>query len=132
MQTLSFTVLRGPWWAAEDGPFVDDVTVEEPSDELVRLAHHAHSAGVIDLHDVTDEALVDHGVQTQEEAEATLTEAMGEWVDPILDESGTISEPGHWTGPWAEGNQAIYEETQATLAKGEILTEAVASGGEVE
>lgn len=106
MQTLSFTVLRGPWWAAEDGPFVDDVTVEEPSDELVRLAHHAHSAGVIDLHDVTDEALSEHGVQTQEEAEAALTEAMGEW-----DEDAQT-----WTGPWAEGNQRVYEETKAAVA----------------
>lgn len=106
MSNLSFTVLRGPWWAAGGGPFVDDVTVEDPSEELVRLAHHAHAAGVIDLHDVTDEALSEHGVQTQEEAESALTDAMGEWDE----------EAQAWTGPWAEGNQLVYEETKAALA----------------
>lgn len=76
-----------------------DNEVEEPSAELVKLAGSADAAGTIEV----TEGLDDSHVESQEESEAKLAEAMGEWVEPERQKDGT-TKPGYWTGDWYEGH----------------------------
>lgn len=105
---LSFTVKIGSWEAGGYGPYVDTVTVDDPSPELVRLVAHAHSAGVVD---VTDGLDVNH-IQTQEDAERAYTAAQGDWVAPTWGADGYAS-PGRWSGGWQVGNEAQHELDEA-------------------
>lgn len=105
---LTFTVKIGAWSADGYGPYVDQVTVEDPSPELVRLAAHAHSAGVLDVTEGLDES----HIQTQEEGEAAYAAAQGTWVPESWNLDGT-STPGYWSGGWHVGNQAQYALDQA-------------------
>lgn len=82
---LKFTVLIGPWYADGEGPFVDDVEVEKPSPALVRLASHAHAAGVLDV----TEGLDLSDVQSQEDGEVEYAKAQED-------------------GRWHEGNEAQH------------------------
>lgn len=108
---LRFNVKVGPWTAGDEGSFVDEVSVESPSAELVRLAAHAHDAGIIDVVEGLD---VSH-VQTQEAGEAAQAVSRGSWVERIWNADGTAS-PGYWDGPWGVGNQAQYDLEKAQLA----------------
>lgn len=106
-------------WGAEDAVFQGGVhelsagecacgeTHGEPSADLLRLIAGAEATGSINVLDYTDgeRSTLDSHVQSQEDGEAALTEAMGEWVPPVKDEAtGAMLEPGYWTGGWHEGN----------------------------
>lgn len=108
---LRFNVKVGPWTAGDEGSFVDEVSVEAPSAELVRLAAHAHDAGIIDVVEGLD---VSH-VQTQEAGEAAQAVSRGSWVERSWNADGT-SNPGYWDGAWGVGNQAQYDLEQAQKA----------------
>lgn len=105
---LAFTVLLGAWTAGDEGTFVDENEVEDPSAELVRLAAHAHDAGIIEVTEGLDES----HIQSQEDGEAAQEEAKGAWVDSTWNEDGTAT-PGFWEGAWGIGNIAQYELEQA-------------------
>lgn len=83
--------------------------------EQARSIAGAHAAGAVEVLDASpeEEKLLDGHVQTQADGEAALEAAMGDWVDDVyeehLDTAGnvvyrTLSEPGHWSGPWRRGN----------------------------
>lgn len=107
---LSFTVNPGygSWEAEGYGPYVDQVIIEDPDAALVRLAAHAHSAGVIDVTEGLDESFI----QTQEEGEAAYAAAQGTWIESTWKPDGTAS-PGRWSGGWHDGSLAQYELDQA-------------------
>lgn len=105
---LTFTVKIGPWSAEGYGPFVDEVTVEEPDAELVRLAAHAHDAGVLEVTEGLDES----HVQSQEDGEAAHEAAQGSWVERVWNPDGTAT-PGYWSGGWQIGNAAQHDLEQA-------------------
>lgn len=107
---LEFTTLHGAWTAGEEGTYVDSVSIAEPSPALVRLAAHAHAAGVIDV----TEGLEPSDVQSQEDGEAALAAAQGDWVDSVQNEDGTVT-PGYWTGPWHEANVLQHNLQAAQL-----------------
>lgn len=122
---LVFTVLLGPWTAGDEGAegtFVDENEVEDPSDELVRLAAHAHDAGIIEVTEGLDES----HIQSQEDGEAAQEASKGEWVERTWNADGTAN-PGHWDGPWAAGNQAQYdlEQAQKRVAVARALVTAI-------
>lgn len=97
--SLKFTVL-GAEWVADGESFSANGNpheLEDPSPGLARLAGSAHHAGDIEVH----EGLVDDHVMSQEETEAALAAAMGDFVPPEVMPDGTTA-PGYWTGPWAE------------------------------
>lgn len=84
--TLVFRVNHGSWQAGKYGPYTDTAEIEKPSRELVRLAAHAHAAGVL---------TVSHGlelkhVQTQADGEKAHAKAVKD-------------------GRWHEGHQAQLE-----------------------
>lgn len=115
---LKFEVLHSEWVAdgesfpANDNPY----EIEDASDDLVRLATAAHHAGALNV----TEGLADGVVQSQEDGEAALQEAMGEYVPAKPTADGTM-EPGYWTGPWYEGHMAQAEADtsgKATAAAG--------------
>lgn len=108
---LAFRTLHGPWSANGEGPYVDDVEIDDPTPELVRLASHAHAAGVLEVTDGLDLA----GVQSQEDGEAALLEAMG---DPKLDLRPDGTRRSYWTGPWHEGNLRDHIATWAQRVDG--------------
>jgi hypothetical protein len=87
---LVFTVLQGPWTAGEHGTFTDTVTVEKPAKDLVRLAGHAHAAGVLDV----TEGLDLKTVQSQADGEKAYAKAQDD-------------------GSWHEGNQIQHDLDQA-------------------
>lgn len=105
---LVFNVLHGPWTAGEHGTFVDEVTVDDPDPELVRFASHAHAAGVLQV----TEGLDDGDVESQEDSEAKLAEAMGEHK---VDDQPDGTRISYWTGPWQEGNALDYIATRQRL-----------------
>lgn len=109
---LEFTVNpgSGAWSADGFGPFVDQVSIDDPPAELVRLAAHAHSAGVIEVTEGLDES----EIQSQEAAEEALKAAQGDWVEGEWRPDGT-QEPGRWSGGWSEGNLEQYEIDQAAI-----------------
>lgn len=126
---LAFTVENEIWLAGEKYESGDH-EIEKPSADLVKHAGSAHAAGELTVTDGLD----DSHVQSQEDAEAALAAAMGEWVDAVqvdavfaVDEEGArlidddgepvVLEaayliPGYWTGPWHEGNVGQYELEQ--------------------
>lgn len=106
--TLTFTTLIGSWQADGFGPYVDTVTVEDAPPELVRLAAHAHSAGILDVTEGLDESQI----QTQEEGEAAYAAAQGTWIEGGWNPNGTAS-PGRWSGGWHEGSLAQHELDEA-------------------
>lgn len=107
---LTFTVNPGygSWSAEGFGPYVDQVTIDDPSPELVRFAAHAHSAGVLDVTEGLDESQI----QTQEEGEAAYAAAQGTWIEGGWNPDGTAS-PGRWSGGWQDGSLAQYELDEA-------------------
>lgn len=108
---LKFECLFGSW-TADGVEYVDSVEIESPSAELRRLAGSAHAAGVI----YVDEGLDTSHVEDDEESVDNLADAMGEWIEPIRDpETGSVTTPGYWSGPWAEGhlaNQTLEAENR--------------------
>lgn len=133
-------------WGAEDVVFqggihelgADEcacgVTHGKPDAELLRLIAGAEAAGSVNVLDYGDDerATLDAHVQSQEDGEAALTAAMGDWVPPVKDEeTGVMLEPGYWTGGWHEGNLTQFilrlEDLLAAdeLAKNEPLEERV-------
>lgn len=104
---LVFRTLNGEWSADGQGPYVDDVVIEDASPELVRLASHAHAAGALDV----TEGLDLSDVESQKDSLKALRESMGEHV-LVQNRDGTRR--GYWTGPWHEGNlqQQIISWTQ--------------------
>lgn len=115
---LKFKVLHSEWiadgetFSANDNEKLSEEGVEGASPELIRLAGAAHHAGAIEVF----EDLVDDHVQTQEDGEAALVEAQGEWIPPAPRDDGTI-EPGRWTGPWGEANAAQAEADAGAYAE---------------
>ena len=99
--------------------------IADPSPALVRLAGSAHAAGVIEV----SEGLDTSHVESQEDSEAKLTEAMGSWVEPELQPDGTKA-PGYWDGPWWEGHMATGEAAAAGTAQAEVAID-VAAGEDV-
>jgi hypothetical protein len=95
-------------WLADGERFPGGSQEITVSDELVPLLAHAIDAGVVELEDAPAELEVElrAHVEPQEESEAKLAEAMGEWVPPAAQEDGTTV-PGYWTGPWYEGHLAL-------------------------
>lgn len=114
---LAFNVLLGTWTPEDGETFVDAVELDDASDELVRLAAHAHDAGIIEVTEGLDES----HIQTQEEGEAALAAAQGEWVERTWNADGTAN-PGHWDGGWHVGNLAQYdlEQAQKRLAAAKV------------
>lgn len=108
---LEFTTLHGAWTAGEEGTYVDSVSIAEPSPALVRLAAHAHAAGVIDV----TEGLEPSDVQSQEDGEAALAAAQGDWIEPVRDDTGAVIEPGRWSGPWHDANVLQHNLQAAQL-----------------
>ena len=109
---LAFTA-HVPWNPEEDESFaVGDHEVEEPSEELIHLAAAAHAAGAISVTEGLDESTLD----SPEEPERKLAEAMGNWVEPERLEDGT-TKPGYWDGPWYEGHMAA-QKTSALHGQG--------------
>lgn len=87
MEALEFTVLTGPWTALGE-EYADHVgPLEDPDPELVRLAHHAHAAGVLVVEGADDASLAEHGVQSQEDGEAAYDAA---WRDGSWREGHTL------------------------------------------
>lgn len=117
---LAFTVANEIWLAGEKYESGEH-EIANPSRELMLHAGSAHAAGEVT---VTDGLDVGH-VQSQEDAEAALVVAMGDWVPPTFGADG-VAVPGYWTGPWHEGNVAQYEIEQAL--KAEIAAAAEAEG----
>jgi hypothetical protein len=87
---LRFEVLHGSWVADGEEFAGGEHEVTKPSAALRKLAGSAHDAGVICVESGADSK----HVQSQEDGEAALTKAMGEWDD----------EEQRWTGPWHEGH----------------------------
>lgn len=116
MANLEFTVKVGPWSADGYGPYVDDVVVEEPDAELVRLAAHAHSAGILEVTAGLDES----HIQSQEDGEAAQEVAKGAWVPPERNADGTAT-PGYWSGGWGVGNVAQHDLEVAQRRVAEAL-----------
>src|SRR5881398_449299 len=108
---LTFEVLHSSW-TADGEEFAGGVhVVEDPSDDLVRLAACGHAAGAVRLE---DDAVVSDHVEDDEVSKQKLSAAMGTWIHPVRDEAtGTILEPGRWSGPWYEGH--IANADAATL-----------------
>jgi len=103
---LAFTV-HTPWEPeGHDAYGKGDHVVESPSEELVHLAAAAHAAGVLEVTEGLDDSTLD----SPEEAERKLAEAMGEWHPPELQEDGTFK-PGYWDGPWYDGHLAAQSES---------------------
>lgn len=111
---LTFEVVYSEWvadgevFSANDNPH----EIERPSEALLTLAGSAHHAGAIRVED----GLEDGHVQSQEDGELALVEAMGEWVGEKRLEDGT-SEPGYWSGPWGESNRAQAADDENARAK---------------
>lgn len=105
---LTFNVKIGPWSADGFGPYVDLVTVDDPPAELVRLASHAHAAGVLDVTEGLDES----ATQSQADGEAAYAAAQGTWVEQVWNADGTAT-PGYWSGGWHVGNQAQHKLDEA-------------------
>lgn len=101
---LVFDVLLGTWTPEDGDTFVDHVELDDASDELVRLAAHAHDAGIIEVTEGLDES----HIQSQEDGEAAYAAAQGEWVDQTWNEDGTAN-PGYWSGGWRVGHVAQYD-----------------------
>jgi hypothetical protein len=136
MQTLKFEVLPpNAAWFADGQEFLANDNERllsegvEADDAFVRLAHHAHAAGVIRIEGEADVAA--HGVQSQEDGEAALAEAQGEWIAPEYAEGGGIvAGTGRWSGPWHEDNAALHEQTKAAMAEEVAAVEAENQGGD--
>lgn len=111
MAGLAFNVKIGPWSADGYGPFVDAVSIDDAPPELVRLAAHAHSAGVIEVTEGLDET----AFQSQEDGEAALAAAQGDWVEGERRPDGT-QEPGRWSGGWHDGSLAQHQLDEARKA----------------
>ena len=109
---LVFQTLHGPIYFDGEGPFVDEVVIENPGHKLIKLASHAHASGAVKV----SEGLDLSDVQSQEDGEAALVKAMGEHVTKQnADGTGT----SYWTGPWWEGqveNARLAEEAGHSLA----------------
>lgn len=132
-------------WGAEDVVFqggIHELSADEcacgethgaPSAELLRLIAGAEATGSVNVLDYSDgeRTTLDSHVQSQEDGEAALVEAMGDWVPPVKDDAGAMLEAGYWTGEWHEGNLTQFilrlEDMLAAdeLAKNEPLEERV-------
>jgi hypothetical protein len=118
----------GSWTSSEGDTYADQVVVEKPSETLIRDAGHAHAAGVLEVLQGLDLA----GVQSQEDGEAAYAEAQGDWVEPVYDEGGTLITPGHWSGPWQEGQdlQAALDAEARARGDATIVVDIIEDGGE--
>jgi hypothetical protein len=117
---LVFETVHGPW-SALGVEYVDRVELEDADPELVKLAGSAHAAGVITVLEGLD---VSH-VESQEDSEAALAAAMGDWIEPVRDpETGVLLERGRWSGPWQEGHDANAELADHGVAELAIDVEA--------
>lgn len=112
MTKLAFRTLFGSWTALGER-YVDEVELDDASPDLVAAAGAAHAAGVIEV----TEGLDTSAVESQEASEAAQEAAMGDWVDAAYedeydDEGRLVARrlvaPGHWTGPWHEGNLELW------------------------
>lgn len=109
---LSFTV-HTPWEPEGHEPFgKGDHVVDAPSEDLIHLAAAAHAAGVLTVTEGLDESTLD----SPEEAQRKLAEAMGRWHPAELQPDGTFK-PGYWDGPWYEGHMAA-QSTTALVGQG--------------
>lgn len=87
-------------WGADDETFVNGIhEIPKPSKAFLRLVAGAEAAGAIAVLDATaaELAALGHHVQSQDDGEAALAAAMGEWTD------------GRWSGDWHDANVAQFE-----------------------
>lgn len=119
MSQLTFTTLTGSW-TADGQTFAGEVTVDDASPGLVRLAGSAHAAGAIEVSEGLD---MSH-VESDEDSLKALEAAMGDWVDAERHpDTGEVLEPGYWTGPWHEGNLAAQETTAIGPGEAEVVVD---------
>lgn len=78
MRALVFTPLHGPWTAGKHGTFTEETTLDRAPADLVKLATHAHMAGVIKLKLGFDPK---QATQSQEDGEKAYAAAQadGSW-----------------------------------------------------
>ena len=113
MEALEFTVLTGPWTAL-GVEYADHVgPIDDPDPELVRIAHCAHAAGVLDVVGADEDSLAAHGVQSQEDGEAAYDAA---WKD----------------GSWREGHNLQVALDAVERAQEQARRDAVEAGEDPE
>jgi hypothetical protein len=117
---LRFTVLHSSWHADGEEFAAGDHEIAKPSKQLIHLASHAHAAGALDVSEGLDLSTV----QSQEDGEKALAEAMGEHT-VTLNPDGTRT--SRWSGPWQEAQDA-----QAALEAEQRANGGVTIGIDVE
>lgn len=140
---MKFEVIHAQW-AVEDranadaepvsvvfpGGVHDDVKLTKKSAPVFAAAE---AAGSIVIHDVTDaeRQLLDGHVQSQEDGEAALAEAMGDWIEPVYKDTKNVHgqilhrelvEPGRWSGPWHDANLAQFDLDVANGVRTDTLS----------
>ena len=108
-------------WLADGECFPAGSQEIEVSREFAPILAAAVSAGAVSLEDPSERLLelLDGHVESQEDSEAKLVEAMGEWVPPAVRPDGTM-EPGFWSGPWTEGHLANAELAASATASFDV------------
>lgn len=115
---LVFTPLHGDFYVDGEGPFTEPETVIENADpDFVRKVSHAHAAGAVEVHEGLDLSTV----QSQEDGEAMLREAMGEHRIERLPDGSLRS---YWTGPWQHGQDLQAALEAEARDRGELGIEA--------